>query len=96
MTAQRELFDTRAAAADSIAPRVARLLQLVLETIRASDGMTADEVAARLKLSPFTVRPRVAELHLAGGVVDSGRRRKNRSGRNAVVWVAKEQRDGSA
>lgn len=89
MSAQRELFsDTRAAAAEAIAPRIARLLMLVLETIRESDGLTADEVASRLKLSPLTVRPRVAELHKAGGVADSGLRRKNRSGRNAIVWVA--------
>jgi hypothetical protein len=55
------------------------------------EGATADEIAAALKRSPFTVRPRVVELgprHM-NLIVDSGARRPNASsGRAAIVWKA--------
>jgi len=51
------------------------------------DGATADEIAAALKHSPFTIRPRVTELQKMGQIRDSGQRRANVSGRNAIVWV---------
>jgi hypothetical protein len=53
------------------------------------EGATADEIAAALKRSPFTVRPRCVELgprHMKL-IVDSGARRPNASsGRAATVW----------
>lgn len=82
--------DTRRAAADRIAPKAERLQRVVYAAFAAagSDGLTADEAAERLQLSPFTVRPRVTELRHAGRIVDSGRRRANRSGATAIVWTA--------
>lgn len=82
--------DTSIEAAEEIAPQVGRLQQLCLETIRAAgpDGLTADEVAARLELTPFSVRPRVTELSKLGLIEDSGVRGENPSGRRAIVWVA--------
>jgi hypothetical protein len=82
--------DTSVAAADSIAPQVTHLRRVVLDAIRAAGaaGLTADECAARVDLSPLTVRPRVCELREMLFVIDSGKRRANHSGRNAIVWIA--------
>ena len=51
-------------------------------------GLTADEVAGRLGLSILSVRPRISELTRLGKVRDSGHRRRNTSGKNAIVWAA--------
>jgi predicted ArsR family transcriptional regulator len=82
--------DTSKAAAASLDRAAPRLRKLVLQAIRAAGagGLTADEVAQRLKLSPLTARPRVCELNKLGEIRDSGIRRENRSGRTAIVWVA--------
>lgn len=47
---------------------------------------TADEVASVINKSVLSVRPRVAELRELKKIVDSGTRRKNQSGRSAIVW----------
>lgn len=51
------------------------------------EGATADELAIALRRSPFTTRPRCTELQKMGLIRDSGARRKNFSGRNAIVWT---------
>jgi hypothetical protein len=51
------------------------------------EGATADEIAYALKKHILTVRPRVSELRRMGLIRDSGRRGKNASGHNAIVWV---------
>lgn len=83
--AARDTETSRAAAA-SIAPSAARVRSMVLNAIRASAGLTADEAADRLGMSVLTVRPRVSELGKAGAIVDAGVRRANQSGRKAIVW----------
>lgn len=82
--------DTSMAAADSVAEEAPRLRERVLEAVRAAGacGLTADEAAERLDLSPFTARPRFSELRETDLIQDSGRRRENASGRKAIVWVA--------
>lgn len=79
--------DTSAQAARELEPSVARLRGMVLDAFRGAGvaGLTADEVAGRLRLSVLAVRPRVSELRKAGLVIDTGRRRANRSGRSAMV-----------
>jgi hypothetical protein len=54
------------------------------------EGATADEIAAALNRSILTIRPRVSELNRMGKIADSGVRRKNASGRNAIVWRINE------
>ena len=49
---------------------------------------TADEVAAELGGSILYVRPRIAEMNKLGQIIDAGERRRNDSGRNAIVWRA--------
>jgi hypothetical protein len=49
-------------------------------------GFTADEIAARLGESILTIRPRITELNKLCKIKDTGVRRPNSSGRNAIVW----------
>ena len=51
-------------------------------------GATDEEMQDDLQLNPSTQRPRRVELVSAGLVRDSGRKRKTKSGRWAVVWEA--------
>ena len=50
-------------------------------------GATADEVAGALNWEKYSSRPRLAELHKRGAIVDSGNRREGASGRGQAVWV---------
>ncbi len=54
-----------------------------------SIGATDDELEVALTLRHQTASARRRELVLLGKVVDSGRRRKTRSGCLATVWVVK-------
>ena len=53
--------------------------------------LTADEVAEMLNKSVLSVRPRISELADLRSVFDSGQRRKNASGKNAIVWTVNKQ-----
>lgn len=79
--------DTSRDAADAIAERVPQLRGRALAVLERSNGLTADEVAGRLGLSILSIRPRITELSRLGKVRDSGVRRKNASGRPAIVWA---------
>jgi hypothetical protein len=61
-------------------------------------GMTRDDLCAALYLEPPTICPRVSELVKSGDVIETGRRRKTRKGRDAfvLVWhgVFNKERDG--
>jgi hypothetical protein len=63
------------------------------------EGATADEIAAAIKRSPFTVRPRCVELgprHMKL-IEDTGVRRPNASsGRAAIVWKVSSRSEGEA
>ncbi len=59
--------------------------QLVLDTLF-EGPKTCDEVADALDASPFTIRPRISELHKGGQVADTGQRRVLRSGKRGIVW----------
>lgn len=83
--------DTSRAAARSMTEPAPLLRARVKAAINQAglSGVTADEAAAALGLSPLAVRPRVTELRQAGDIADSGRRRANASGRKAAVWINK-------
>ena len=71
--------------ADAAKTRSALALALIAE--RAALGAIADEVADALKWDRYSSRPRLAELHKRGAIVDSGARRRGASGRAQAVWV---------
>ncbi len=53
---------------------------------RYPDGLTSEEIAAFTGLPYATVQPRTTELANAGIAEDSGERRRNLSGKRAIVW----------
>ena len=75
----------RAIARSNLAPRKREILDLIAAR---AGGMTADEVADETGMSILYARPRVAELHADGLLVDSGARRPNSTGMTATVWKA--------
>jgi len=52
-------------------------------------GCTCDEIEQKLGLAHQTASARLRELSMKQHIVDSGIKRKTRSGRNAIVWVLK-------
>jgi predicted HTH transcriptional regulator len=78
--------DTSKAAASSINPDINLLRGKVLECLRHFKHLTADECAGFLDIDKLSIRPRFTELKEQGLVVDTGERRKNKSGRKAIVW----------
>lgn len=81
--------DTSIAAADAVAPALGRLQRMTLAAIRDAGprGLTADELAAVLKLTRWAIQPRTSELRRKGAIRDSGQRRQNASGKRAIVWT---------
>lgn len=69
--------------AQSLRDRVQRFIGL-----QGDRGVTDEEIVLALDIDPSTARPRRIELVAAGQVIDSGRTRETRSGRQATVWVA--------
>jgi hypothetical protein len=77
--------DTSRAAAQSMKPMRQVLLDKVLTVLTRFDG-TADEISAILHEDKLSIRPRCTELQALGEIEDSGVRRRNESGRSAIVW----------
>ena len=63
---------------------------------RKKKGATDEEMQDALGMNPSTQRPRRIELVDRGLVADSGQKRKTRSGRNAVVWIAAAEESAAA
>jgi len=82
--------DTAIAAADAMEPHCARLQRMALKAIReaGADGLTAEELADTVGVERVVIQPRTSELRLKRMIADSGQRRRNRSGKKAIVWVA--------
>jgi hypothetical protein len=82
---------TSISAAAEIAPHAAKLRLAVYQQIICCGqfGATDDEIEVALKLRHQTVSARRRELVLLSQVTDSGRRRKTRSGRSAIVWFTR-------
>ena len=83
---------TSRASAREIEPEAQTLQGRVLSAIRAAEhgGMTDEELQTDLEMNPSTQRPRRRELQLKKLIRDSGRTRRTKSGRKAVVWVAEQ------
>jgi len=83
--------ETSVAASEALQPKLGRLQALAAATIREAGerGLTADELAAKLRLDRWSVQPRTSELRRKGLVKDSGRRRPNITGKFAIVWIAR-------
>lgn len=86
--------DTGREAAEAMQSKCGRLQQMALAHIRAAGagGYTADELSAAMGMDRWTVQPRTSELKAKGLIVDSGQRRRNVTGKRAVVWTLPEHR----
>lgn len=84
--------DTSLEAAEAMAPDCARLQKLALNAIVAAgvSGLTAEELAARVGVDRVAIQPRTSELRLKRLIGDSGVRRRNVSGKRAIVWVGSD------
>jgi len=84
--------DTSFNAAASVEELTGRLRRQVYSAIDkyGDRGLTCDEVEVALGLRHQTASARINELSNRAFIIDSGRRRKTRSGRDAVVWVVKQ------
>ena len=82
--------ETGREAAEAITPKLGRLQRLAETTIRGAgeQGLTADELAARLDMDRWSIQPRTSELKRKGLIRDSGQRRPNCTGKLAIVWIA--------
>jgi len=90
--------ETSVAAAEAVAPNLARLQQLALRAIEARGrfGLTTDELAETLGVNRYSIQPRTSELRRKRLIVDSGLRRRNGTGKTAIVWVAPEYERSAA
>lgn len=82
--------DTSVAAAIAVVPKLGRLQHLAQSAIREAgpSGLTADELAERLGSDRWSIQPRTSELKRKGLIRDSGQRRSNVTGKQAIVWTA--------
>jgi len=82
--------ETSVAAADAMSPKLGRLQRMAEGAIRdaGANGLTADELAARLEMDRWSIQPRTTELRRKGRIRDSGQRRPNCTGKLAIVWIA--------
>ena len=82
--------DTSKEAADDLAPEAGNIRERVYQAILDADkyGLTTEEICQRTDIRYATAQPRTSELQELGQIRDSGFRRKNASGKNAIVWVA--------
>lgn len=80
--------DPETAHAAARGARGSAIAEMVASHLREAGPRTTEEIAAEIGLSLVTVSPRLAPLARAGRVRDSGSRRRNASGRLAIVWEA--------
>lgn len=83
--------ETSKNAAEAILPLLGPISTRVYEAI-SNTPRTCDEVEIVTGLSHQTASARVRELQLKDRIVDSGQRRKTRSGRAAIVWTISERK----
>lgn len=78
--------DTGRASARSATRTAPKLRQMCLDQLRSHSELTADEIAQNLGIDKLSIRPRCSELAALNQITDSGKRRRNSSGKNAVCW----------
>jgi hypothetical protein len=82
--AQRHSQTSKAAAAQ-IKKAIGPLHKLILAHLKDKPS-TDEEIMSALDMNGNTERPRRRELELMGKIEDSGKTRRTKSGRDAVIW----------
>lgn len=81
--------DTSAAAYAGIAPMADHLRAIVHRTLCSHPaGLTVDETCGIAGYPRYSLQPRFTELRKKEMIRDTGMRRRNVSGANAIVWRA--------
>ncbi len=80
----RSDLDTAKAAAQDMASEAGTLRRGCLAELSGAD-LTADEIAARMGRSVLSIRPRISELRQFNQIKPTALRRRNHSGKSAVV-----------
>jgi len=95
----RHRSDTSAEAYASIAPMADHLRAVVHKVLYAHpSGLTVDETCKVAGYARYSLQPRFTELLKKGMIRDTGQRRRNVSGANAIVWRATvlDRQEGAA
>lgn len=81
--------ETSIEAGESVAPKIGRLQRITLDVIAGmrAHGRTSDEAAEACGMDRWSIQPRVSELRKKGLIADSGQRRRNVTGKQAIVWT---------
>jgi hypothetical protein len=88
---RRDAMDTSVAAAASIYPDLRRIqLEVLTYAKNQPNGFTDEEMNEFFGTHRSTYRARRSELVTRELVIDSGKRKAMRNGRNATVWICPE------
>lgn len=87
--------DTSREAAEAMKPTAATLRDKALRAIGAAglNGLTSEELAAVIGVERVSIQPRTSELRELEKIEDSGQRRRNGSGKRAIVWIIARPKD---
>lgn len=66
----------------------AELELIVWNTLYQWGPMTSEQVAEFLNINLVSISPRFRPLVNKGAIIDTGEKRRNRSGRSAILWKA--------
>ncbi|QIK77975.1 hypothetical protein G7077_02655 [Sphingomonas piscis] len=91
-------IDASIEAAEGMTPKIGRLQKMTLAVIREEGprGRTSDESTEACGMDRWSIQPRISELKAKRLVVDCGLRRRNSTGKNAIVWVTPEHKQEEA
>lgn len=78
---------TSRAAAEAIKPHLGPMHLKIQAYLMGRAGATDEEMQLDLKMNGSTQRPRRIDMIRWGLVIDSGKTRATKSGRQAVVWM---------
>ena len=73
-------------ASESMVNKALAIRQRIYSLMKDGDELTSEEASVRLGLSHDNCWKRFSELRAKGLVEDSGQTRKNKSGKDAIVW----------
>jgi len=86
-------IDTQLQAYAEIQSKAAALRIKVKRALREHGALTSEEIADKTHEDYKSIQPRTSELHESLEIFDTGQRRKNESGKKAIVWCVVENDD---
>ena len=87
--ARADDIDTSQASAARAETMAQRQAAAVYACLQVYGPQTSDQIAQHINLLPHQVIKRVSDLRNSNAIVDTGERRRTRTGRPAAVWQIK-------